>query len=198
MDRESWQATVHGVVKSQMRLSDYHSLTPLQIEKLTSCDWTRRLQVFLPKGSYRWGFPSGSNGKEPACNAGDLGSILEWGKSPGKGHDNPLQYSCLENPMDRGTWQATIHEAVKSRTQLSNTHTHTHTHTHNHNLGLPRWPSGKESAYQCRWHGFNPWEDPLEEAMVTHSSIFFLRDPLGQRSMAGYNPWVHKELDMTE
>ena len=80
----------------------------VQIEKLTSCDWTRRLQVFLPKGSYRWGFPSGSNGKEPACNAGDLGSILEWGKSPGKGHDNPLQYSCLENPMDRGTWQATI------------------------------------------------------------------------------------------
>ena len=139
--------------------------------------------------------------KNPPANARDIrdaGSIPVLGRPPGKGHDNPLQYSCLENPMDRGTWQATIHEAIKSRTQLSNTHTHTHTHTHNHNLGLPRWPSGKESAYQCRWHGFNPWEDPLEEAMVTHSSIFFLRDPLGQRSMAGYNPWVHKELDMTE
>ena len=142
MDRESWQATVHGVVKSQMRLSDYHSLTPLQIEKLTSCDWTRRLQVFLPKGSYRWAFPSGSNGKEPACNAGDLGLILEWGKSPGEGHDNPLQYSCLENPMDRGTWQATIHEAAKSRTQLSNTHIHTHTHTHTHTIIILGFPGG--------------------------------------------------------
>ena len=45
-----------------------------------------------------WGFPGGSDGKESACNAGDLGSILELGKSPGGGHINPLQYSCLENP----------------------------------------------------------------------------------------------------
>ena len=84
MDREAWQATVHGVLKSRMRLSDSHSLTPLQTEKLTSCNWTRRSQVFLPQGSYRWGFPSGSNGKEPACNVGDLGSIPEWGRSPGE------------------------------------------------------------------------------------------------------------------
>ena len=174
MDREAWQATVHGVLKSRMRLSDSHSLTPLQTEKLTSCNWTRRSQVFLPQGSYRWGFPSGSNGKEPACNVGDLGSIPEWGRSPGEGHDNPLQYSCLENPMDRGTWQATIHGAAKSQTQLSNIHSH----THSHNLRLPRWPSGKESAYQYRGHGFSPWGDPLEEAMVTYSSSFFLRDPL--------------------
>ena len=48
------------------------------------------------------GFPGGSYGKESACNAGDLGSILGWGRSPGGGHGNPLQYSCLENPMDRG------------------------------------------------------------------------------------------------
>ena len=72
------------------------------------------------------GFPGGSEVKGPACNAGDLGSILEWGKSPGKGHDNPLQYSCLENPMDRGTWQATIHRASKSGTWLKQlTHTST-------------------------------------------------------------------------
>ena len=49
-----------------------------------------------------WGFPGGSDGKESACNAGDLGSILELGKSPGGGHINPLQYSCLENPTDGG------------------------------------------------------------------------------------------------
>ena len=50
------------------------------------------------------GFPCGSAGKESACNAGDLGSIPGLGRSPGEGHSNPLQYSCLENPMDRGAW----------------------------------------------------------------------------------------------
>ena len=50
------------------------------------------------------GFPGGSDGKESACNVGDLGCIPELGRSPGGGYDNPLQYSCLENPMDRGAW----------------------------------------------------------------------------------------------
>ena len=49
-------------------------------------------------------FPGGSEGKASACNAGDLGSIPESGRSPGEGNGNPLQYSCLENPMDRGAW----------------------------------------------------------------------------------------------
>ena len=47
------------------------------------------------------GLPGGSDCKESACNSGDLGSIPGWGRSPGGGHENPLQYSCLENPMDR-------------------------------------------------------------------------------------------------
>ena len=51
------------------------------------------------------GFPGGSDGKESACNAGDLGSIPGLGISPGEGHGNPLQYSSLENSMDRGAWQ---------------------------------------------------------------------------------------------
>ena len=57
------------------------------------------------------GFPGGSSGKEPAANAGDIsnaGLILGWGGSPGAGHGNPLQYSCLENPIDRGNWWATV------------------------------------------------------------------------------------------
>ena len=62
------------------------------------------------------GFPVGLNGKEFASNAKDLGSILGAGRSPGEGNGNPLQYSCLENPMDRGAWQATVHAAAKSRT----------------------------------------------------------------------------------
>ena len=55
-----------------------------------------------------------------ACNAGDPGSIPGLGRSPGEGNGNPLQYSCLENPMDRGAWWATVHGVTKSRTRLSN------------------------------------------------------------------------------
>ena len=64
--------------------------------------------------------PGGSDGKESACYAGDLGSIPGLGKFPGEGNGNPLQYSCLENPMGRGVWQATVHEVAKSQTWLSN------------------------------------------------------------------------------
>ena len=66
------------------------------------------------------GFPGGSEVKAPACNAGDLGSIPGSGRFPGEGNGNPLQYSCLENPMDRGAWWATVHGVPKSWTQLSN------------------------------------------------------------------------------
>ena len=54
-----------------------------------------------------------SDSKESACNAGDLGLIPESGRLPGEGNDNPLQYSCLENPMDRGAWWATAHGVTK-------------------------------------------------------------------------------------
>ena len=57
--------------------------------------------------------------KESACNAGELGSIPGSGKSPGEGNGNPLQCSCLGIPMDREAWWAIVHEATKSRTQLS-------------------------------------------------------------------------------
>ena len=58
------------------------------------------------------------NGKESACNTGDLSLTPGLGRSPGGGHGNPLQYFCLENPMDRGAWWATVHGVAKSRTQL--------------------------------------------------------------------------------
>ena len=63
-----------------------------------------------------WSFPDGSVSKESACNAGELGSIPGSGGSPGEGNDNPLQYSCLENSMDRGAWWPTVHEVAKSQT----------------------------------------------------------------------------------
>ena len=62
------------------------------------------------------GFPGGSDGKESTYNAGDLGSIPGFGRSPGGGHDNALQYSCLEDPMDRGAWWAAVPGFAKSRT----------------------------------------------------------------------------------
>ena len=66
------------------------------------------------------GFPGGSVVKASARNAGDLDSIPGSGRSPGEGNGNPLQYSCLENPMDGGAWWAIVHGVAKSRTRLSN------------------------------------------------------------------------------
>ena len=65
------------------------------------------------------GFPGGSDGKASACNAGDPGLIPGSGRSPGEGNGNPLQYSCLENPMDREAWWAIVHGVAKNRTRLS-------------------------------------------------------------------------------
>ena len=58
--------------------------------------------------------PVDSDGKVAACNAGDLGSVPQLGRSPGGGHDNPLPYSCLEDPMDRGAWWAIVRGVAKS------------------------------------------------------------------------------------
>ena len=77
---------------------------------------------------------SGAVVKNPPANtrgARDMSSIFGSGRSPGEGKGNPLQYSCLGNPTDRGAQWATVHGVAKSQTQLSNqTHTHTHLHTH--------------------------------------------------------------------
>ena len=61
-------------------------------------------------------FPGGSVGKESACSAEDPGSVPGLERSPGEGNDSPLQYSCLENSMDREAWQASVHEVAKSQT----------------------------------------------------------------------------------
>ena len=65
------------------------------------------------------GFPGGSEVKVSVCNMGDPGSIPGLGRSPGEGNGNPLQNSCLENPMDREAWWATVHGVAKSQTRLS-------------------------------------------------------------------------------
>ena len=75
----------------------------------------QKFPVFTPLAS----LPTGSIGKESACKAGDLGSIPGLGRPPGEGNGNPLQYSFLENPMDRGAWWAIVSGGRKSRTQLT-------------------------------------------------------------------------------
>ena len=83
-------------------------------------DRLKQFQNILNKSITYKGLPYSSDGKESACNAGDLGMTPGSGRSPEEGNGNPLQCSCLENSMDRGAWWATVHGVSKSQTQLSN------------------------------------------------------------------------------
>ena len=89
MDGEAWWAAVHGVAKSRTRLSDF--------------TFTFQFHA-LEKEIATQDFPGGSEVKVSAWNAGDQGSIPGSGRSPGKGNGTPLQYFCLENPMEGGAW----------------------------------------------------------------------------------------------
>ena len=78
------------------------------------------------------GFLGGSAIKNPPANGRDMGSVPGWERSSGEGNGNPLQYPCLENPMDRGAWWTTVHGVTKSWTRLKQLSVHTHIHTHTH------------------------------------------------------------------
>ena len=118
------------------------------------------------------GFPGGSDGKESTCNTGDLGLISVSGRCPREGNGYPLQYSCLENSMDRGAWWATVHGVEKTWTRLIN-----YTFTIGGQALLvaqivKNSPVKKEARVQ-----FRGWEDPLKEGMATRSSILAWRTP---------------------
>ena len=149
----------HAQEDSQLRLQPHHPLGPTSPELLLPaglCAWgprdpeafqslTTHDHSILPQPRALWPlnrvFPSSLltplpwwlRGKESTCNAGDTGSIPELKRSPGEGNGNPLQCSCLGNPMERGAWWATVHGVAKSRTQLSD-----YNHQHLLTLGPPQ------------------------------------------------------------
>jgi len=103
-------------------------------------------------------FPGGSDGKASAYNVGDPSLIPVSGRSPGEGNNNPLQYSCLENPMDRGVWLAVVHGITKSQTRLNNfTFTFTFMHWRRKwqptPVLLPGKSQGRGSLVGCRLWG---------------------------------------------
>ena len=100
--RGAWQTTVHGVTRVGHNLA-------------TKPPLPRFVTAILPR-STSLGFPGGSAGKESTRSAGDLGSIPGLGRFPGKGNSYPLQYPGLQNSIDRGAWQGTVHGATKSWT----------------------------------------------------------------------------------
>ena len=121
MDVGAWWATVHGVVESdttkQITLELLSFILFIVFPKVFNTMWCGFYTMIC--------FHCGSDGKASACNVGDPGSIPGSGRSPGEGNGNPLQYSCLENSMDRGAWWPTVHGVTKSQTRLL-LHTHSH------------------------------------------------------------------------
>ena len=121
MDREAWHAAVHGVEKSWTQLSDWITTIIFALQCSVNFCWITKWISHTYTGLPWW-----LSGEESACQTEDTCSTAGWipgeGRFPGEGNGNLPQYSCLENPMDRGAWQAIVHGLQKSWTQFSNWH----------------------------------------------------------------------------
>ena len=148
----------------------------------------------------KWSFPELPqclSGKESACRAGatgDTGSIPGSGRSSREGHGNPLQYSCLENPMDRGSWWATFHGVTKNRTQLKQ-------------LSMYTWASQVvlvvknqlvNAGYVRDMGSTVGQENPLEEGRTTHSSVLTWKIPWTKKPGGLQSSGACKESNTTE
>ena len=133
---------------------------------------------FSTTGTYlraSYGLPWCSDGKESACNARDLGSILGSGRSLGEGNGNLVQYSCLENPMYRGAWWATVHGVAKSRTWLRDWRFHFHIKSYTFQKKFPKYDKF-DWVSQTKWFGQH-WPIGTEKAMAPHSSTLAWKIP---------------------
>ena len=115
----SWRSFLYSFSVYSCHLTS--NLRYVQISQSTTSKFSYTITSipFLWCIYYYWGFPGGSDGKESAHNEADLGSVPGWERSPGERNDYPLQYSCLHSSMDRGVWQATVHEVTKGWTWVS-------------------------------------------------------------------------------
>ena len=121
---------------------------------------------------YSWGFPGGSVVESPPANAGDSGSIPGLGRCPGGGHGNRLRYSCLENPVDRGAWWATVHGVTKSRTRLNESIV----------TGTVTWKKGKFSV-SLAWKTFTlSWSTSPLPLVIASEKRHTLPPTVGQGS----------------
>ena len=146
--------------------------------------------------------------KNPSANAGilrDMGSICGLGRSPGEGNGNSLQYSCLENLMNRGAWQTTVQGLQRINHDWVTKHTPTLLRCIIVIVcvyaGFPGGASGKEPAYQCRPKGgrFNPWVRKIPWRRKWQlTPVFFPGESHGQWSLVSYSLQGHKKSDMTE
>ena len=142
-------------------------------------------------------FLGSSVGEESACSAGDPGSIPGFERSPGEGNGSPLQYCCLENPMDRGAWRTTVHGIERVGHDLETTPQTIFIFVEVQLIlifsgdSVVKNPPAKKDLVRSLG-----WEDPLEEEMATHSSILAWRilwteEPSGLQTMglqrAGHN-----------
>ena len=134
---------------------------------------------------------SGSDNKESTYNARDLGPIPGLGGSPGEGNGYPVQCSGLENYLNRGAWQATVHGSRGVRLDwVSFTSLH-------HWFGLPWWLRLQRIGLQCRVPGFSPWDGKIPWRRDP-TPVFWPGESHGQRSLGGYSPWGCEESDVTE
>ena len=162
------------------------------------------------------GFPCSSVGKESAYHTGDLGSIPWSRRSPREGNGNPLQYSCLENPLDRGAWQAIVHGVARVRQDLATKppplpplYREVEDRAEKFKFLIMAWSFGgqgfpggsevknspaKQETLQVWSVG---WKALMEMEMSTHP-VFLPGKSHGQRRLAGYSPRVAKESGMTQ
>ena len=134
----------------------------------------KRKKKLMRRELNRRGFPGGASGKEPTCQCrrlSRLGLIPGLGRSPGRRHGNPLQYSCLENPMDRQTWQAAVHRVEKSQTwlqQLSMQHTQ-----NSQKRKVQRRKLRREEKLK-KYKNYGDWSKGVSETLTL--SIIFLEE----------------------
>ena len=119
---EVWKEGLDDVINLANYFKSHSQISPIIQAKPTYETFHKLKQPGISEMDFNVGL-CGSAGKKSGCNVGDLGSIPGLGRSPGEGNGNPLQYSCLENPMDRGVWWATVHGVAESWTLLSDEHT---------------------------------------------------------------------------